>query len=385
MEILYHFRVKGVGPERVHISGISGAFMKLGHDVTFVSPTNVNPLKAGDIAPSSSLLKNFIYYVSDKSPQFVFELLEIAYNFVAFYKLVKQIRKKKPDFIYERYAFYCISGVLVAKIFNIPLFLEVNEIAGHERVRSQSFVNVCKIFEKFCFGAADKILVVSDFLQDEICQKGIEQKKVEVIPNGIDPDDFKVTDNNVLNNISGKLVIGFVGYLVHWHRLDDLLNVFAKICKEFDDIVLVLVGDGVLRQKLEGLATQLSIRDKLVITGRVNHCEVPNFISAFDVALIPNSNDYRSPIKMFEYMAIGKPVIAPELPPIVKVMQNEECGFLFENGNFISLENSLRSALSQRAKLKVYGEKGRSIVFEKYTWRNHASRILQLFKQMGSR
>jgi glycosyltransferase involved in cell wall biosynthesis len=382
MKILYHFRVKGVGPERVHISGIAGAFEKLGHTVAFVSPTDIDPLKSGDVAPQEGLLRALLYFLADKTPQVAFEIMEILYNVIGFSKLKRAITAAKPRLIYERYAFFCVMGGYLAKKHRIPFVLEVNEVGGFDRVRAQKLVWLSQKFERYIFSSADLIVTVSDFLKEQIVARGGRRENVLIVPNGIDPDLFTSIEHR--NHVKKKLglehatVIGFVGYLVHWHRLEKLMEVFAEIKATRTDAVLLLVGDGVLRGELETKAKGLGIEDSVIITGRVDHGEVPDFINIFDVAVIPNSNEYRSPIKMFEYMAMAKAIVAPDQSPILHVMRDNIEGFIFKNGRFEDLYAKIEYALDNPGICQSMGCNARKLVTEKFTWEIHARTILDV-------
>lgn len=387
MNIIYHFRVKGVGPERVHISGIAGAFENLGHSVTFVSPTDINPLQIGDIAPQKGWFRNLLYFLSDKMPQIVFEFMEIAYNVIAFKKLKSKIAVIKPQFIYERYSFFCFAGIYLSHKMNIPIVVEVNEVGGFDRVRPQMFVALSKVVEKYIFFHADVIVTVSEFLKEQIVHRGGDENSILVVPNGIDTALFnKHADSTDLRTKYGitdskTKIIGFVGYLVHWHCLDKLIEVYAQIRSKYPNTRLVFVGDGALRNDLENLANSLGLGSDFIIVGRVDHAVVPDYINLFDVAIIPNSNEYRSPIKMFEYMAMGKAIVAPDQRPILSVLQDEVTGFIFKNGDFNALSGKIEFALASEALREQVGQNARQLVLDKYTWDKHATKILQFLNK----
>ena len=103
----------------------------------------------------------------------------------------------------------------------------------------------------------------------------------------------------------------------------------------------MLVGDGPIRKMIEEMIKEENIEDKVIFTGNVKHDNVPKFIAAMDICVIPQSNEYRSPVKLFEYMAMSKPVIAPRLEPIELVVEHEKSGILFEQAN----ENSFKEVL----------------------------------------
>jgi len=380
MNIIYHFRVKGVGPERVHIAGIAGALENLGHQVYFVSPTDINPLKTGDIAVQKGGLRNVMYFLADKMPQVFFEGMEILYNIMAIRKLKLKIAKTKPQLIYERYSFFCAAGIYISRKTNTPIVLEVNEVAGFDRVRSQQMVKLSKMFERYIFSHADVIITVSEFLKNQIVQRGGKKESILIVPNGIDVNLFNKQESpDSLKHkfgVSDSIIIGFVGYLVHWHRLDMLMDVYARIRAKFPKTKLFVVGDGVLRNDLEAKAKTLGIESDFIITGRVDHSEIPDYINIFDVAVIPNSNEYRSPIKMFEYMAMGKAIVAPDQPPIEDVLHDGVEGAVFQNGSADSLYSKLELLLEDKELRSNVGKKAQELVFSQYTWDIHAKTIL---------
>jgi len=382
MNIIYHFRVKGVGPERVHISGIAGAFQNLGHKVTFVSPTGINPLKTGDVKPQTGLRRQVLYWLADKAPQVFFEAMEMLYNLLAIRKLKGKIGESRPDVIYERYAFFCLAGVYVSRRIGIPIVLEVNEVGGFDRVRPQKLVRLSQAFECYIFSNVDLIVTVSDFLKEQIVARGGKRERILVVPNGIDTRLFAVAppadELRSRYGLKGTKTIGFVGYLVHWHRLDMLIEVFARIKEKHPDTVLLLAGDGVLRPELEQLSIRLGLQDSLVITGRLDHSEIPQHIGLFDIALIPNSNEYRSPIKMFEYMAMGKAIIAPDQAPIVAVLEDRSTGFIFKNGDQDDLFEKIDRALMSEEICRVLGNNAKKLVVNEFTWDIHAAKIISM-------
>ena len=325
-------------------------------------------------------LRNVMYFLADKMPQVFFEGMEILYNIMAIRKLKLKIAKTKPQLIYERYSFFCAAGIYISRKTNTPIVLEVNEVAGVDRVRSQQMVKLSKMFERYIFSHADVIITVSEFLKNQIVQRGGKKESILIVPNGIDINVFnkQVSPDSLKHKlgVSDSIIIGFVGYLIHWHRLDMLMEVYAKIRLKFPTTKLFFVGDGVLRNDLEIQAKSLGIESDFIITGRVDHSDVPNYINIFDVAVIPNSNEYRSPIKMFEYMAMGKAIVAPDQPPIKAVLRDGVEGAVFQNGNADSLYSKLELILEDHEFCSNFGKKAQELVFSQYTWDIHAKTIL---------
>ena len=386
MKILYHFRVRGVGAERVHIAGISYAFKSLGHPVTFISPSSVDPTSEKvDAANSDGRKPGFsrlLHLLADNMPQFVFELMEILYNGFGFIRLFRASMKQKPDIIYERHAFYNISGALIASMLKIPLVIEVNELAGYERVRKQSFPLLAKVIESFVFNRATIVTSVSEFLTSRVKKAVTENVKLMTIPNGIDLEWSEIPKASVVKNLRRRLgicdqkVLCFVGGLVPWHNFELMLESVRRLENAIGKLRLIIVGDGPLREKLMTLSKRLLSEQNITFTGNVSHNSVREYIAASDIAIIPETNSYRSPIKMFEYMAMAKPVVAPRRPPIQSVIAEGVDGILFNPGEVNSLYEALfLLANDEQLSLRI-GKMARKKVLDHYLWSHHAKKII---------
>lgn len=390
LNILYHFRVRGLGAEGVHIAGIVNGFRALGHSVRFVSPTNIDPTLPPTVGPHVSTLlpqTALLHKLADLAPQPFFEFMELCYNFLAIFRLWRSVHVRRPDFIYERYAFFNFSGALIAKKKNVPFVVEVNELSGHKRVRGQFFIRLCSAIEKRILRQADLIVTVSEFLNREVSAQVDKNKTIVLtIPNGVPATwlERHVAMTQVTNlrerlNLRGKKVICFVGGLVHWHNFDLLLLALRDLRAIEKDVVVLMVGDGPMRQYILDKSNELEIPASAVImTGTVAHAHIPLYLNASDVAIIPETNEFRSPIKMFEYMAMALPVIAPKKPTIEAVITNGIEGVLFEPGNSTSLTQALLKCISDSELSKKIGMNGQQKVRENFTWEKHAELIARM-------
>ena len=277
MNILYHHRTQGTGAEGVHISRIIKGLHGLGHKVSVVCPSGDDPLKTAGNNPftkkKDGFKKKVLSFISRHLPQFLFECLEMAYNFSAYPRVKNAVEAKSVDLIYERYAFFMTAGAQIAKEKNIPFIVEVNEIAGPKRVRKQVFVKKAKAAERFIFMQADAIIVVSSFLKQEIVGLGINAEKIFVIPNGADDELFdpkkydrkKRRDQYALED--NDIVLGFIAFSIgqnfHKETLFKVgkpviwISVLGAICP------LILITFGSCREA-RSLATLANI---LFVTG----------------------------------------------------------------------------------------------------------------------
>ncbi len=396
--IIYHFRVRGTWAEGVHIAGIVNGFRSLGNSVYLVSPTGIDPTNqqpqfVGRRSAKRSVFSFLLHALADYLPQILFEVMEICYNLIAIPKLYRTIKNVKDnvDFIYERYAFFNLSGALISYWLKIPLILEVNEISGHKRLRKQTFVKLANMIENFVFHNASAIITVSDFLKSEIEKMVKTGPRIITIPNGV----AKSWLENELNhedrdNMRKKLglednkIVCYVGGLMNWHNFDLLLHVIRDLQYIFPETVLMLIGEGLLFDYIQDVSKKLNLNNNSVIlVGNVPHNEVPEYINMADTTIIPETNDYRSPIKMFEYMAMGKPVIAPRMPAIQAVITDGYDGILFEQGNIKSCVEALIRILSNKEDAEKMGRLAKRTIAEKFTWESHAKEILNLAEDIS--
>lgn len=385
MNVLYHFRTRGTGAEAVHISGIANSLDRLGHKVTFSSPTGIDPRQSAGTNPFANKQKAnrpTISQLAHKLPGFLFELMELGYNVVAWKRNRALIQQHKVDWIYERHAFFLFSSISLSRQYRLPLVVEVNELLGDARVRSQPVLSfLVKWIDKKVFQQATAIVVVSPYLKRRIEAMGIPGEKVLVQPNAVDaqtviqpanPERFRPTFGG-----EDAVVVGFIGWFVEWHKLDRLVGLVAELAKTRPNLHLVLVGDGTLKEQLQEEAKKGGIADRVHFTGAVPHKEIDQAIAAMDVCVVPHSNEYRSPIKLFEYMAQGRLTVAPNTEPIATVVRDGENGLLFTPDSADDLAKALQRAVDDSELRKRVGQQARQDVLDNYTWERNAEEVLQ--------
>jgi glycosyltransferase involved in cell wall biosynthesis len=378
MKILYHFRTRGTGAEAVHIAGIASALEALGHSVVFSSPTGVDPRKTAGQSPYQDQGRpGFLARVSRICPGFVFELLEIGYNMAAYFRNRSLLRQGKFDLIYERHAFFLCSSAFLG----LPVVLEVNELVGDQRVRAQPiFSFLARWTDRLIFRRAALIVVVSPYLKRRIEEGGVPGDKILVLPNAVNGREFATpASGGAIREkfeIHEKIVIGFIGWFVEWHRLDRLVQEFARLAEGRDDLVLLLVGEGELRVQLVDQVRQLGIERNVLFAGSASHGEIPGYIAAMDICVVPHSNEYRSPIKLFEYMGQSKAVLAPRLEPIEMVVRDGLNGLLFDSDSAASLGSQMERLIADPGLRNALGAQARADVLEKHTWLTNAKRIV---------
>lgn len=241
LRILYHHRTQGRGAEGLHIRSIVEALRAAGHEVTVLSPPGIDPMSIDADAPVDKAqvrtrgLQSIWKWVSRNLAGTMFELVEIAYNLPAWFRLARVLRHGRFDLVYERYAFFMIGGALAAWSHGVPFVLEANEVSGiPHRARTQRMVRLCTAMERALFRRCAGILTVSSYLRDCIVAQGVTAERVQVVPNAFDMKRVlgvaRNADLGADSRLSGNLVLGFVGGFDHWDRLDLTHSVFASPC-----------------------------------------------------------------------------------------------------------------------------------------------------------
>ncbi len=388
LNILYHHRTQGRGAEGVHITSIVNAFEAMGHNVKVLSPPGINPLESAGNAPvdksnvRTSGVNSLWKFISKNLPNFIFEFAEIAYNVPAMRSLEKELSSNKYDLIYERYAFYLVSGSIKAKKYNIPFVLEANEVNGiKDRARTQSFKWLCNIFEKFIFKRCKAIHTVSSYLKTMIINQGVDDSSVYVSPNAIDPlkftgskDTGKLISKYKLEN---KTIIGFAGWFDNWDRLDLLVDVFSKLKKNHSDLILLLIGDGEVLETVRIKLKAYNLTNDAILTGAVDRHEVHNYLSMLDIAVITHSNEFGSPVVMFEFMGLMIPIVAPKLLPITDVLSDNKNALLFDVLDMNALETQIKKLLEDSKLAKTLADSAYNKLMLEHTWDSNAKKIIE--------
>lgn len=388
LNILYHHRTQGRGAEGVHITSIVHALQAMGHRVTVISPPGVDPLNPAHSTPVDKAqvktggVQSIWKWISRHLPNALFEVAELAYNVPAWFRLRRVLASQTFDLIYERYAFFLIAGATLARQRGIPFVLEANEVSGIEhRARKQTLPALCAHFERVLFARCTAILTVSSHLKARILRQNVRADRVRVVPNAFNLDKVKgVVRKPQLQQqlgLDGKTVFGFVGWFDAWDRLDLLIDVFADLLPAHPDARLLLIGDGPVSPGLREQARALGLQDQVVFTGAVPRNQVFDYISLLDIAVLPHSNDFGSPVVMFEFMGLRIPVVAPRLGPILDVQRDGETALLFDPLDRQQCGAAVRRLLQSPQLRHDLAGRAHAMLVAQHTWLRNASQIIE--------
>lgn len=370
-----------------HVRGLVRALGELGHEVVVVSPSALNGGNAESIAaPVIQIhVPEIAGAVSEMADRHLARALGHLWNNVGVEKaLLEALKDHQPELIYERYSPFGVAGVLLARRMGIPHVLEVNAPLAWEgtQYRHQALAEAADGIERLILASTTLIVAVSAELRDMLIANGVEAAKVLVVPNGVDVQLFAPAGPSRRNGLGDKVVIGFVGSLKPWHGIELLADAFRRLGSD-PRYHLLVVGHGPLAKVVEALSAELPGR--VTLAGAVAHGEVPPYLRAMDIAVAPYpllERFYFSPLKVLEYMAAGRAVVASRIGQLQDLVRSGQTGLLVEPGDPQALAEAIQRLASDEALRRALGEAAATEARRAHRWTDRAALIVDRVEVM---
>jgi glycosyltransferase involved in cell wall biosynthesis len=304
----------------------------------------------------------------------------------------------RTGFVYQRYSGGNFLGLQLSRERLVPFVLEYN---GSEVWINRNWGHPLKYealterIELANLRGADVIVVVSEPMKQELMARGIAAEAILVNPNGVDPQMYSPTvDGAAVRERYGfgeKQVVGFIGTFGPWHGAEVLATAYGRLLARRPDLrestQLLMIGDGIrledTRRRLEdGRAT-----DNAAFAGRTPQADGPAHLAACDIVVsphVPNPDGtpfFGSPTKLFEYMAMGKPIVASDLDQIGQVLEHDRTAWLVRPGDPDALAAGLEMLLDDSTRAARLGAAARDRAVEAHTWRAHVERIMEALRE----
>ncbi|MCJ9427445.1 glycosyltransferase family 4 protein [Kordiimonas marina] len=372
LRILYHHRIAAQDGQSVHVAELIHAFETLGHTVHMVGPS-LRPKEFG-------AENRFLDWLRRALPDFMLEVMELAYGMRDYLKLKAAYKSFGPDVLYERHNLFLPAGRWLKEKTDLPYLLEVNAPLADERSRygGLKLEKLARSLERKTWCAADRIFPVSDVLADILKAEGAPENSITVLHNGIDPALYESLDGTAIRQkygLEGRTVLGFTGFVREWHRLDHMIDLIANY-DAADSPHMLIVGDGPAIPMCRERAEKLGIADRIHFAGFIDRMHIPEHLAAMDIALQPAVTDYASPLKLFEYMAAGLAIVAPAQPNICEILEDDKDALLFAPQDFDAADALIRRLIEDAAlRARLGAEAKRTIERRHYTWVDNAARI----------
>ncbi len=287
------------------------------------------------------------------------------------------------DLVYERYSLWSYAGMEYANSIGVQGLLEVNAPLIEEQARYRHLADRAGAEQvaRRVFGAARLLLAVSKGVANYLNRYPEADGKVHLVPNGVNPVRFLENIKPSRPAKPGIFTVGFLGSLKPWHGLDILADAYMFLHRKAPNTRLLVVGDGPERENLVKDLTARNLLGSSEFTGMVAPSEVPGLLASMDVGVAPypNLDDfYFSPIKVYEYMAAGLPVVASRLGDLPELIQDGANGFLVPPGDPVALAAVLDRLRSDRDLCIRIGCAARCSVLRSHTWDMVVRRMLDL-------
>jgi hypothetical protein len=310
-------------------------------------------------------------------------------------RLTEVARQFRPDVLHAHSpVLNALPALWVGRRLGIPVVYEVRALwedaAVDHGVTREGTVRyrVSRALESFALRHADRITTICEGLRTEIAQRGIAANRITVIPNAVDPEEFRSgappdPELRARLGLTGKTVVGFAGSFYAYEGLDLLIEALAMLAPRRPDLRALLVGGGLQEANLRAMAAERGIENRVVFVGRVPHSEVRRYYDLMDVLAYPRHRmrltEIVTPLKPLEAMAQGRMFVASDVGGHRELVRDGETGFLFPAGDAAALANAIDMVLERRAEWPRIRDTARRFVEVERTWKQSVGRYANVY------
>ncbi len=368
--------------ESRHVFEICENWRRMGHEVSLFVPDV--PGK-----PSQSLSTTIVKVRTfGLKPSFA---LTLVYSLSAMFYLIKHSVLNGIDVVYTRHSMLEFVPVLCLKPFGIRYVTEINGLDSEQKrlyglAKWKIWVSEC--FDGICYRLSDVIIAVTHEIRDYVLSAhGVSGNKVHVVSNGANVEISRPMERELacvkLGLDPGCIYLVFVGSLKKWHGVENAILALKALIDNHPTLKLLVVGDGHELHGLRALVQKEHLEGQVVFAGKIRYDRVPQYIGAATLCLAPfntQRNDLTglSPLKIFEYMACGKPIVTTMVGGLDKIINGHKCGCVVEPDNINALAEGIDRLLRNPVLCQKLGRNGRDAVAKFYAWPKISERILSL-------
>lgn len=376
--------LSAAGGARAHVEGFLSGAEKLGWQITLVT--------IDDLGPAIASLCDQVVAGPSRFFNSLRDVLDLANHWRIFSSARSAAKHHSCAFIYQRYSRLNWAGVILARALKKRLVLEFNgsEVWIARHWDSASLWKLLALGEDLALSGADRIAVTSEADRANLLARGADSARVFVNQNGVDPDVFRPDCGGKQlrrqRGIDREIVIGYIGSFGPWHGAEVLAHVGVELSRR-EGFRFLFIGDGVFKPRAERIVLEGSAECFVTFTGPVSHHEVPRYLDACDILAsphVPNPDGtefFGSPTKLFEYLAMGKAIVASRLGQIGEIVRHGENGLLVAPGSVEELAAAVRQ-LSDDPELRTrLGARARADAIERWSWERNAKKVIEAASQ----
>lgn len=318
-------------------------------------------------------------------------------------RFAREVRRllatNRPSLLYARHGRFTVAGPLLSAWMRVPFILEYNAselwMANYwDPTRFRTWLRLC---EEVSLRTAARIVVVSEPIRQELLERGIPSERIILSPNAVDPEFFHPgCGGEELRRRMGfagdQMVVGFAGSFSYWHGIPVLHKAIEALLGADPDsrFRFIFIGDGPLRADMRRSLRMFEEKGQIVFTGIVPPHDVRGYLDAADILVSPHiplpdgKPFFGSPTKLFEYMSMGKAIVASRLDQLAEVLSHNETALLVTPSDVSELVSAMRQLATQVDLRHRLGQNARKVAIEQHTWQQNAARVLQLIPSAAS-
>ncbi len=318
--------------------------------------------------------------------RWLFTPKQVLWNAVTFCKEIRLLRRVRPDLVIVRLDLYRVSAVLAARWYRLPVILEADGAMSYEWLRYNNPDGV--LWKSWVLNLEYLNLHYSTHIiaQSQVTRNyyrrlhKVSSSSLSVITNGTDIPVCKKREQRrrELSIPSDAIVCGFLGSLHYWHGIDSFLSLFQSVLPRFPQVYFLFLGSGgPLTQKIQD-SIQNDLSRRIVFVPYIEHDMIADYVDLFDVALAPYPKTkvfYYSPVKIFEYMALGKAILTVPLGQIRRVLSDGQSALFYRYDDPSDLEKKFVTLIEHPEQRAALGHEAARLIREYHTWAHKAEAL----------
>lgn len=378
MNVLFSYSAVGVGGDAIQTLALVAALRSGAHEVVLVGPNPVRPYDF--VSPMFGIpwwLRRFL-------PLPVVEFtVDFGIQFVTLWRAAAATRTKRFDLVFHRGHIYDLVGGTIAKMAGCPLVVLLDAPHGEEWSmigrpyhRRLNHFAIRRLVDR-----ASLVVTVSEYSRQYFLNLGLPPSKVVVRPNGISREQLQqglsVAREFPPFRSKDKATVGFIGNFAPWHRVDLLLEAMKRLeLRGSVPYEALIVGHGAKFSECHSLSEKLGLQPHVTWTGPLPHPEAFGRLAEFDVAILPHTLQTGTPMKLLEYAAMARPIMAPNLPNIRELFEHGKDIWLYEPGNSTAIADGLEMLRRQPEFARELGKRAQEKM-HRCTWEASVAEILR--------
>jgi len=312
--------------------------------------------------------------------------------------LIRVVRRFHIDVLQVIDVPLSIGVLAVGRMFKIPVVFDMWENYpealrgwGKSEWTTRLFKNhhVARIVERWVTPRVDHVFTVVEEQRNRLISLGVRPDRVSVVTNAIDPDLFAslpLRDDLPLDSAPDAYRLLFVGAITVERGLDDIIRALPLVRPHIPGVRLYIGGAGNDETRLRRIAEHENVQDIVHFLGWIAFDQIRSYIQKADLCLVPHVyNDFINttiPNKLFQYMALAKPVLVSHAKPLARVVRESSCGFVFQSGDPLDAAEKIREAYGLRCNAEI-GQRGRECVERQYTWEIVSRELVRVYAEIN--